>query len=48
MQYEVFLDALLPDILDVYNPQFCGIGNGFWVTSENRLSDWPVTIKQGE
>ena len=45
MQYEVFLDVLLPEPLEVYNPEFCGNGNGFWVTTENRLSDWPVSIK---
>ena len=30
MDYEVFLDTNLPEPIEVYNPEFCGVGNGFW------------------
>lgn len=47
IDYEVFLDTLLPEPLEVYNPQFCGVGNGFWVTTDPkyRIADWPVNIR---
>jgi hypothetical protein len=45
VEYEVFLDVLLTELLQFYMPEICGIGNGFWVTSTNLLSDWPVTIR---
>lgn len=45
IEYEVFLDVLLTELLQFYMPEFCGVGNGYWVTGQNHLSDWPVTIR---
>ena len=48
INYDVFVDELLPAHLSHYMPRPCefNLTKGYWVTSQNRISDVPLYINE--
>ena len=46
MDPDIFIDELIPEILFYYMPEPCRfeVGNGYWISSNDQLSDYPFLM----